>query len=118
MRLLLSLTLTYFFFLFPHKSDANPVFEKVPTVAFTQSFSETVDEGYSEYGNHTPVIVLCHNIRKSSNQQRCGPDIQTGSSAPCFPPVEILPGAGSIEKDCFHYKTIALKLLFPEHYFW
>ena len=118
MRLLLSLTLTYFFFLFPHKSDATPVDEKAPAITFTHSFSETGDEDYSEYGNNTLTIFHCRNILKSSNQHRCAPDIQMGSSRPVFSPVEILPVAGSIEKNCFHCTPIALKLLFPKHYFW
>lgn len=116
--LLLSFTLTCFFFLVPHQSDANPVCEKVPTVTFTHSLSETGDENYSEYGNYTAIIVFSHNIRKSSNQHRCATDIQMGASVPCFAPAEILPGAGSIEKNCFHCTPIALKLLFPKHYFW
>ncbi|HEX5153001.1 MAG TPA: hypothetical protein VFW07_16240 [Parafilimonas sp.] len=116
--LLLSFTLTCFFFLVPYKSDAIPVFEKAPAVTFIHSLSETGDESYSEYGNHTAIILRCHNIRNSFNQHRCAPDMQMGASVLCFAPVEILPGAGSIEKNCFHCTPIALKLLFPKHYFW
>ena len=114
--LLLSLTLTCFF-LFPSEGDATTVCEKA-AIKFTHNLSETGDENYSEYGNQTPIILLCHNVRKSFNQQRCAQDIQMGFSGPCFAPVEILAGAGSIEKNCFHCIPIALKLLFPEHYFW
>ena len=118
MRLLLSVTLTYFFFLFPYKSNSTPVLQTVQATTCIHSLSETGDEDYSEYGIHTTTIFHCHNIRKSSNQNSSVHDIQMSSSPQVFVLGEILPGAGSVGKTCFHCTPIALKLIFPKHYFW
>jgi len=118
MRLLLSLTLTYFFFLFPCKSDATLACEKARAATVTHSLSETGDGDCSKYGPHAAIIFHYFNTRKSSNQHRYVPGIQMGSSGQIFAPVEILFDTGSVEKTCFHCTPIALKLIFPKHYFW
>lgn len=118
MRLLLSLILTSFILLAPQNSDAAGVYGKKTVVTSSFGLSEIDVAGYSEYGHLAVTILHKSNVRNATNQHRSLPGIHPDYSSFHFAPVELLLPANRLEERYSYCIPIAMKLLFPKHYFW
>ena len=117
MRLLFSTLLTTLFF-FSSWGSENPVEKNTDKGAAIKSQLCKVDPGYGLLNGHYTTPVKFSGSGKASKQARYYPGFTPGASSAFLLPVASLcsfrqPAPPS--PDC---TPIALKLLFPKHYFW
>lgn len=118
MRLMLSVILSFSFFIAPHSSNATGVPSQNTAISFSESIATIDISAYSDIND--PLLNLVHksSFRSATNKFRCcnGGDADTSN-------LHIAPLAGMLSgkrlDNAYSFCIpIGQKLLYPKHYFW